>query len=166
MFRVFQMFHRYVSSVFSRSMLQLCLSEHCICFTHMLYVFYLDVAYGCNGFQVCFRCFSSNVSKACYKCFNCFHTYAATSVFGCFKRSGVTSLFLSPSVASSLPEPARHPYDATIGSLRIGGVARLSPLVTRTMRARCIVKRAQCCTTRQGLAEGGVARGGLQRERA
>ena len=22
----------------------------------MLHVFYLDVAYGCNGFQVCFRC--------------------------------------------------------------------------------------------------------------
>jgi hypothetical protein len=53
MFRVFQ---RYVSSVFSGSMLQLCLSRCCICFTHMLHVFYSDVAYGCNGFQACFRC--------------------------------------------------------------------------------------------------------------
>jgi hypothetical protein len=24
----------------------------CICFIHTLHVFYLDVAYGCNGFQV------------------------------------------------------------------------------------------------------------------
>ena len=37
-------------------MLQLCLSGCCICFTHTLHAFYLDVAYGCNGFQVCFRC--------------------------------------------------------------------------------------------------------------
>jgi len=54
MFRVFQ---RYVSSVFSRLMLQVCLSGCCICFTYTLHVFYLDVAYGCNGFQMCFRCF-------------------------------------------------------------------------------------------------------------
>jgi hypothetical protein len=43
MFRVFQMFQRYVSSVFSECMLQLCLSECCICFKHTLHVFYLDV---------------------------------------------------------------------------------------------------------------------------
>jgi hypothetical protein len=30
-----------------------CLSRCCICFTHMLQIFYLDVAYVCN----CFRCF-------------------------------------------------------------------------------------------------------------
>jgi hypothetical protein len=50
------MFQRYVSSVFSGRILQLCLSECCICFTHILYVFYSDVAYSGNGFQVCFRC--------------------------------------------------------------------------------------------------------------
>jgi hypothetical protein len=49
---VFQMFQRYVSSVFFGCMLQVCLSRCCICFTHTLHVFYLDVAYGSNGFQV------------------------------------------------------------------------------------------------------------------
>jgi hypothetical protein len=84
MFRVFQMFQRYVasisdgccknrsgcciycnsctrmlqrsvtnvSSVFSGRMVQVCLSGCCICFTHRLHVFYLDVAYVCNGFRV------------------------------------------------------------------------------------------------------------------
>jgi hypothetical protein len=61
-------------------------------FTHTLHVFYLDVAYGCNGFQVFSGVFSS-VLKACFKCFHCLQTYVATVVFGCFKsRSGVASL--------------------------------------------------------------------------
>jgi hypothetical protein len=43
------MFHLF----FSGRMLQLCLlSGCCICFTHTLHVFYMNVAYGCNGFQV------------------------------------------------------------------------------------------------------------------
>jgi hypothetical protein len=37
---------------FFRHMLQVCLSECCIYFTHMLQVFYLDVVYVCNDFQV------------------------------------------------------------------------------------------------------------------
>jgi hypothetical protein len=49
-----------VSSVFSERMLQVGLSGCCICFTH---VFYLDVAYGCNVFQVFSGGFSS-VSSA------------------------------------------------------------------------------------------------------
>jgi hypothetical protein len=61
------MFQRYVSSVFSRRMLQLCLSGCCICFTHMLHVFYSDIAYGCNGFssmfRVCFQVFQKHVSS-------------------------------------------------------------------------------------------------------
>jgi hypothetical protein len=48
-----------VSSVFSRRMLQVCLSGCSICFTHTLHVFYLDVGYGCNGFQVFSGVFSS-----------------------------------------------------------------------------------------------------------
>jgi hypothetical protein len=44
-----------VSSVFRR-MLQVCLSKCCICFTHRLEVFYVDVAYVCNGFHVFFFC--------------------------------------------------------------------------------------------------------------
>jgi len=87
-FRVFQMFQRYVSSMFSGRMLQVCLSGRCIYFTHTLHVFYLDVAYGCNGFKcvlvVFFKCFISMF------CFNCLQMYITTVVFGCLKsRSGV-----------------------------------------------------------------------------
>jgi hypothetical protein len=46
-----RMLQAHVSSVFSDVyMLQVCLSRCCICFTHMLQVFYLHVAYVCNGF--------------------------------------------------------------------------------------------------------------------
>jgi hypothetical protein len=38
--RLFQIFY-----LFFIGMLQVCLSACCICFTHMLLVFYLDVAY-------------------------------------------------------------------------------------------------------------------------
>jgi hypothetical protein len=34
-----------VSYVFSDVYLQVCLSRGCMCFTHMLHVFYLDIAY-------------------------------------------------------------------------------------------------------------------------
>jgi hypothetical protein len=43
------MFH-----LFFRVCLQVCLSGCCICVTHMLQVFYLDVVYVCNGCK-CFR---------------------------------------------------------------------------------------------------------------
>jgi hypothetical protein len=49
-----------VSSMFSGRILQVCLSRCCMCFTHMLHMFYLDVAYGFNGFksfQVLFQVF-------------------------------------------------------------------------------------------------------------
>jgi hypothetical protein len=45
------MFH-----LFFRCMLQEYLSRCFICFIHMLQVFYLDVAYACNGFK-CFLLF-------------------------------------------------------------------------------------------------------------
>ena len=65
----------------------------CICFTHTLHVFYLDVVYDCNGFQVFSDVFFSNVSEACFKYFIGLHMYVATVVFGYFKsRSGVASL--------------------------------------------------------------------------
>ena len=121
-----QLFQRHVASIciecfrdmfhlcFFGCMLQICLSGCCICFTQTLH------AYGCNGFL--------SVSEACFKCFNCLQTYVATVVFGCFKRrSGVASLHPS-SVASSLPAPAGHPYDAAAVSFRIGGAARPSSL--------------------------------------
>jgi hypothetical protein len=53
------MFH-----LFFRRMLQVCLSQCCICFTHMLQVFYLHVVYISNGFQVFFcKCFQMHVSS-------------------------------------------------------------------------------------------------------
>jgi hypothetical protein len=42
-----------VSSIFSDVLLQECLSRCCICFAHMLQVFYVNVAYVWNGFK-CF----------------------------------------------------------------------------------------------------------------
>ena len=50
--RLFQMFH-----LFFKRTLQVCLSGCCICFTYMLQVFYLDVAYVFNDFSSVFRCF-------------------------------------------------------------------------------------------------------------
>ena len=44
-------------------MMQVCLFGCCICFTHMLQVFYLDVAYVFAIVSSVFRCF--------YKCFRC-----------------------------------------------------------------------------------------------
>jgi hypothetical protein len=98
-----QWLYTYVASVCSKCfllfkyMLQVCLSVCCICFTHTLQVFYLDVAY---VFQWSFKCFQvfwqvfqtyvSSVSNTCFKCFICLHTYVANVLSGCFKnRSGV-----------------------------------------------------------------------------
>jgi hypothetical protein len=55
------MFH-----LFFRRMLQVCLFGCCIYFTHMLQVFYLDVANVRNVFQVFF-----SVTNACFICFLC-----------------------------------------------------------------------------------------------
>jgi hypothetical protein len=51
------MFH-----LFSRYTLEVCLSGCYICFTHMLQVFYLDVAYICNGLQLFLQVFQMHVS--------------------------------------------------------------------------------------------------------
>jgi hypothetical protein len=48
--------------------LQVCLCGCFICFTHMLQVFFLDVAYVFN----CFSCVFTCVSDTCFECFNCF----------------------------------------------------------------------------------------------
>ena len=55
--RILQKFVPNVSSVFLDVLLQVCFFGCCICFTHILQVFYLDIAYVCNGFQVFFMCF-------------------------------------------------------------------------------------------------------------
>jgi uncharacterized membrane protein YgcG len=60
---LFLMFH-----LFSRRMLQVCLSRCCICFTHLLQVFYLDIAYILQLFFKCFQVF-----------FQVFQTYVANA---------------------------------------------------------------------------------------
>ena len=81
---LFPMFH-----LFFQSTLQVCLLVCCICFTHMLQVFYLDVAYVFQWFQVFSGVFAS-VSDTCFKCFICLQTYVANVLSGCFKsRSSV-----------------------------------------------------------------------------
>jgi hypothetical protein len=76
-----------------RHMLQVCLSRCCICFIHMLRVFFLDVAYVLQWF--------SSISNACFKRFIYLHTCVASVVSRCFKsRLGVASPS-SPSAASS-----------------------------------------------------------------
>ena len=76
---------------FSRHMLQVCLFECCICFTHMLQVFYLDVAYVFSMFLSVLGVFAS-VSDACFKCFISHQTYVASAASKCFKStSGVVS---------------------------------------------------------------------------
>ena len=71
--RLSPMFH-----IFSRRGLQVCLSRCCICFTHMLQLFYLDVTYVCNVFHVfqMFQRYVASVScrycksrSGCCKCF-------------------------------------------------------------------------------------------------
>jgi hypothetical protein len=55
----------------------------------MLQVFYLDVAYVCNDFQVLLGVFAS-VLDACFKYFICLQTYVASIVSEYFKStSGV-----------------------------------------------------------------------------
>jgi hypothetical protein len=56
--RLSPMFH-----LFFIRMLQVCLCGSCICFTHILQVFYLDVAYVCNGFQVFLLVFQMHFSS-------------------------------------------------------------------------------------------------------
>jgi hypothetical protein len=57
-----------VSPIFFTCILQLCLPGRCICFTHMLQMFYLDVAYVCNSFLSVF----ASVSDTCLSVFHMF----------------------------------------------------------------------------------------------
>ena len=52
-------------------------------------MFYLDVAYGCNGFE-CFLGIFTSVLDACFKCFIYLLLYVVAVASRCFKsRSGV-----------------------------------------------------------------------------
>jgi hypothetical protein len=74
--RMFPMFH-----LFFRSMLQVCLSGFCISFTYMLQVFYLDVAYVCNGFQVFSDVFCKCLRRMLQE-FQLFLTYVVSVLSG------------------------------------------------------------------------------------
>jgi hypothetical protein len=64
--------------LYFRRMLQVCLCERCTYFTHMLQVFYLDVAYVWNVFLSVFSYFC--------KCFSCLQIYVARVAYICCKR--------------------------------------------------------------------------------
>jgi hypothetical protein len=115
-----------------------------------------------------FKCVSGVFSSVSEACFNCLQTYVTTVVFGCFKsRSNVASL-LPTFAASSLPEPARHLYDAAARSFQIGATARPSPLALLSL-GRCGPRmQHETGAVLHGAAgayEDGAA-GGWQRERA
>jgi hypothetical protein len=79
--RLFLMFH-----IFFRRMLQVYLSGCCICFTHMLQVFYLHVACVCNGFEVFFQVFQTHDSSVS----SVFRHMLQACAYGCFKsRSSI-----------------------------------------------------------------------------
>jgi hypothetical protein len=62
---------------FFRRMLQMCLFGCCICFTHMLQLFYLDVA---HAFTIAFQVFSdvfTSFLDASSKCSICLQMYVA-----------------------------------------------------------------------------------------
>jgi hypothetical protein len=70
-----QWLYKYVAMVCSqcficvfRRMLQVFLSRYCICFTHMLQVFHVEVAYVFEWLHTC----SPSVSNVYCKCFNYF----------------------------------------------------------------------------------------------
>jgi hypothetical protein len=66
---MFQVFVSDISSVFQTFVVVS--SGCCICFTHMLQVFYLDVTYVCNGFPSVLQVFQThdaNVSAVSYVC--------------------------------------------------------------------------------------------------
>jgi hypothetical protein len=87
-------------------MLQVCLYGCCICFTHMLQLFYLDVAYMLQWFSSVLLFLSG--LDTCFKCFICLQTYVASVVYGCFKSRSSVASPSSPCVSSS-PSVALHP---------------------------------------------------------
>jgi hypothetical protein len=65
-------------------MLQMFLSGYCIYFTHMLQVFYMDVAYAYNGFQA-FSGVFCKCSKSMFKVFYLSSDVCVSVASGCFK---------------------------------------------------------------------------------
>jgi hypothetical protein len=91
-----------------------------------------------------------------YKCFNCLSdVYCNCLYLDVSKVHRVLHLSSPPSTASSLPEPAGHPYDAAAGSFRIGDTTHPSPLVGRAARAPLAVRnRRSAARLGRGLSRG------------
>jgi hypothetical protein len=104
--RLFPMFH-----LFFRRTLQIYLCACCIYFTHMLLVFYLDVAYGCNGFQAFLGVFAS-ISYACSKCL-----YVASVASRCFKNK--LDVAHGMRVGSGRGRAWTHEMQARAGDVRV-----------------------------------------------
>jgi hypothetical protein len=75
-----------VSSVFSGRMLQVCLFRCCICFTHTLHVFYLNVAYGCTGSQKVFSGVLFKCSRSMFEVFQLFSDLYYTRCIWMFQK--------------------------------------------------------------------------------
>ena len=92
---LFSMFY-----LFFRRMLQVCLSECCICFTHMLQVFYLML----NMFAMVSSVLGvfASVLDACFKCFIGLKTYVASVASGCFESRLSVASSSSPSICLAL----------------------------------------------------------------
>jgi hypothetical protein len=113
-----------------------CILSGCVAyvFTHMLQVFYLNVAYICNGFELFFQVFFASILEACFKCFICLETYVASVASGCFKsRSGVAHGMCMES-RRGREDPTRS-WAAWATSGRSGG---------------CVLARARVCTGHVG----------------
>jgi hypothetical protein len=132
---LFPMFH-----MFFRRILQV-LFGCCICFTHMLQLFYLDVAYVLQWFSGVF----ASVSDTCFKCFICLQTYVTSVVSGCFKsRSVLHPLLVFCCLASVSP-----PHCASCASTRGTGGCRPLPLFSMLVtfeaaRALCRARETEC----------------------
>jgi hypothetical protein len=72
----------------------------------MMHVFYSDVAYGCNGFQVCFRCVFQVFYKHVSSVSTTFTRMLQVLYLDVSKVDWVLDLLSPPSAALSLPEPA------------------------------------------------------------
>jgi hypothetical protein len=76
-----------------------CVYLDCICFTHILQVFYLNVARAfAMAFQV-FLCVFANISDTYFKCFICFYTYITNVSSDSFKSGSDVAIGDPPTAA-------------------------------------------------------------------
>ena len=105
----------------------MCLSGCCICFTHMLQVFYLDV---CNSFQLFLQVFQMHVSSVS----SVFFLYVASVASECFKsRSGVAHVICVES---------ERGHEQSSRGRRLGGVGPAWARVTQARSSKVRATRA------------------------